>query len=302
MKNILKLVILFYLGIVNCDAQTVECYIEPTTNKESDKEILDKKTYIEFTTSKQVGSKIELHINAKQEDERTIWIDLNGNGEREEDEKVHLFGRYISVYLKKRTFRIYGKVIGLICCRNGLTSLNVSKNTYLEYLDCKHNQLTNLDISKNSKLDVLRCSKNQLKNIDVSKNTNLRILECRLLDLTSLDIANNINLESLNCSDNQLVSLDVTKNPKLKYLFCSENKLENLNISNNINLLRLSCFHNELRDLDVSNNDKLEELICFSNHISCVKVSDKQLVNSDKWLKSLNTIFSTNCKNHKNQK
>ena len=56
-------------------------------------------------------------------------------------------------------------------CSNQLTSLDVSKNTALTYLDCSYNQLTSLDVSKNTSLATLYCHRNQLMALDLSKNT-----------------------------------------------------------------------------------------------------------------------------------
>lgn len=48
----------------------------------------------------------------------------------------------------------------LLCFKNRLTALDVSKNTALTYLDCSNNQLTSLDISKNTQLHTLYADNN----------------------------------------------------------------------------------------------------------------------------------------------
>ena len=50
--------------------------------------------------------------------------------------------------------------------RKHLTSLDVSKNTALTYLDCSHNDLTSLDVSKNTALTYLDCTR-QVPNFQV---------------------------------------------------------------------------------------------------------------------------------------
>ena len=76
--------------------------------------------------------------------------------------------------------------------QNGISSIDLSKNTALETLhisgcdaqtlnvsgctelltlDCSYNSLTSLDLSKNTKLNVLDCSLNHLPYVDLSKNT-----------------------------------------------------------------------------------------------------------------------------------
>ena len=59
----------------------------------------------------------------------------------------------------------------LICNWNHLTSLDVSRNTKLVYLDCSANQLTSLDLSENTGLTILLCDGNKLTSLDVSNNT-----------------------------------------------------------------------------------------------------------------------------------
>jgi Leucine-rich repeat (LRR) protein len=71
---------------------------------------------------------------------------------------------------------ITGNVTDLYCAGNGLTALDVSRNTALTYLLCSNNQLTGLDVSKNIALNDLECNHNQITKLDVSKNKTLNIL------------------------------------------------------------------------------------------------------------------------------
>ncbi|MBR5690179.1 MAG: leucine-rich repeat domain-containing protein, partial [Prevotella sp.] len=71
------------------------------------------------------------------------------------------------------------------CYGNRLTSLDVSKNTALTYLDCtgpgtgggRCNELTSLDVSKNTALTDLRCSGNLLTSLDLSNQNHLSSTE-----------------------------------------------------------------------------------------------------------------------------
>ena len=92
---------------------------------------------------------------------------------------------------------------------NQLTSLDVSQNSALTYLNCYDNQLTSLDVSQNTALQTLYCYFNQLTSLDVSQNTALIYLYCYSNQLTSLDVSNNTALTDLSCKNNQLTSLDV---------------------------------------------------------------------------------------------
>ena len=125
-----------------------------------------------------------------------------------------------------------------------LTSLDLSGNTELTYLDCCSLTFTSLDVSKNTALQTLWCGFNQLTSLDVSKNTSLTHLECHCNQLTSLDVSNNSALMELYCFSNQLTGLDVSKNTSLTYLSCGDNHLTSLDVSNNTSLSSLDCRNN----------------------------------------------------------
>lgn len=115
-----------------------------------------------------------------------------------------------------------------------LTSLDLSKNTLLETLNCwECSELTSLDLSGNTLLETLNCSYcPKLTSMNLSKNTLLKRLNLSNSDLvdsdtcycslTSLDMSKNTLLTSLSCVGNPLTSLDVSKNTLLTYLLCDE--------------------------------------------------------------------------------
>lgn len=88
----------------------------------------------------------------------------------------------------------------LICNNNGLTELDLSKNTKLRYLACYSNQLTELDLSNNLELETLSCESNRIRSLNVSKNAALQFLKCGSNCLASVDISNNKNLASSSAS------------------------------------------------------------------------------------------------------
>ena len=57
------------------------------------------------------------------------------------------------------------------CQSNGLTSLDVSKNTNLIWFLCGNNKLTSINISNNTKLICFSCYGNQISKLDLSRNT-----------------------------------------------------------------------------------------------------------------------------------
>ena len=116
-----------------------------------------------------------------------------------------------------------------------LTSLDVSQNPALTYLNCEGNQLSILDVSQNTALTYLNCEDNQLTSLDLSNNTALIESKCQGNQLTSLDVSQNSALTSLNCRSNQLTSLDVSNNIALTFLNCSTNVFTSLDLRNGNN-------------------------------------------------------------------
>ena len=161
----------------------------------------------------------------------------------------------------------------LLCQKNQLTSLDLSKNTALEELDCGDNQLTSLDVSANTALKQLYCMNNPLTALDVSKNTSLTDLNCINTQRASLDVSANTALTSLLCGENQLTSLDVSKNTALTSLLCAKNQLASLDVSKNTALEELSCWGNQLTSLDVSANTALKDLDCGQNQLTSLDLS-----------------------------
>ena len=211
---------------------------------------------------------------------------------------THLFCRYnliSSLDVSRNTAMTY-----LDCsCNILLTSLDVSDNSALAFLSCGDNSIKNLDVSNNSALTFLYCGNNSIKNLDVSRNMELRKLLCNNNLLTSLETDKNILLDGLNCDANQLSSIDLNNNITLASLNCSNNPLTSLDISKNIALEDLYCARAGLTSLDVSNNTALSSLVCYGGGLTSLDVSNNTaltyLMCSDNQLSSaaLNTLFET---------
>ena len=95
----------------------------------------------------------------------------------------------------------------LDCEQNKLTTLDLSKNTTLNYLDIDANALTSLEVSLNTALTFLECADNQLITIDLSQNIALTVALCENNQLTSLDLRNGNNT--------LVVDFSTTGNPDL---------------------------------------------------------------------------------------
>ena len=72
----------------------------------------------------------------------------------------------------------------------------------VEQLECYGCQLTSLDVTKDPYLQILRCYNNQLTQLDLTANANLNTLDCNSNKLSSLDVSGNAKMERLNCSNN----------------------------------------------------------------------------------------------------
>ena len=146
----------------------------------------------------------------------------------------------------------------LFCAYNGLTSIDVSQNNALIFLNLTGNQLTSIDVSQNNALTQLRCDDNQLTSIDVSQNNALTFLRCDW---------------------NQLTILNVSQNTDLTYLYCGWNQLTSLNVSQSTNLTDLNCNDNQLTSLDIrnGNNTNMGSIQAANNlNLSCISVDDSQ--------------------------
>ncbi|MFC0779082.1 T9SS type A sorting domain-containing protein [Flavobacterium sp. HJSW_4] len=142
----------------------------------------------------------------------------------------------------------------LICTGNSLTTIDLTANTQLTYLDISNNPLTNVNVSNNKLLKEFYVNGMQIivrKSVSTSNG------------LTSLDLSNNTSLTKLSVSNNQLTSLDLSKNTNLTDINASNNNLSELNLQNG---------HNDLLvNLDFKNNAQL----------SCIKVDDPAYSNAN---------------------
>tara|TARA_R110002167_G_scaffold350628_1_gene562881 strand:- start:1349 stop:4189 length:2841 start_codon:yes stop_codon:yes gene_type:complete len=206
---------------------------------------------------------------------------------------------------------------------NQLTSLDISQNTELTFLNCSGNLLTTLDVSQNSNLthlycdgwptvpgqltslitagayslEIIDCSDNQLNNIDVSQNTNLRRLIINGNLFTSFNLSSNTKLEELYCQYNQLTSLNTSGADSLHSLYCFNNELTSLDVSQNISLVSLACYNNNLIDLNLKNgnnhnmwiddtDDTWSGIHCSNNpYLDCILVDDSVWSNAN-WITS----------------
>lgn len=237
---------------------------------------------------------------------------------------------------KDRTVRIYGDG-NLIYYFNSegyyITSFDASNTPGLEILRLPHNALTTLDVSKNLKLYYLNVQGNtgsdgtypglstislgelpELEVLNVSTNTKLATIDltkhpklkeflawgcssiqrvdpsnCPLLErlsidgtgIYSIDVTKNPELKILNLSTTRVGRVDVTKNPKLEELYVSRNdaisngyQLGTIDVSQNPALRYLFCQNNNLSTIDLSHNPELTSLYASNNNLSEIDLSN----------------------------
>ena len=154
-----------------------------------------------------------------------------------------------------------------------LKSIDVSKNTKLEFLSAAHGKLTSLNVSNNRKLVELYVYDNQLTALDVRSNYLLKMLDCYENQLTALDLSSNVALEDLGVNDNPITELDLRAQSNLQTLSCSKMQLKKLDVSRCTELRRLYCNDNQIETLDLRSNKKLQVLKCQNNRLSWLDLS-----------------------------
>ena len=154
-----------------------------------------------------------------------------------------------------------------------LKSIDVSKNTKLEFLSVSHCKLTSLDVSNNRKLVKLYVDDNQLTALDVRSNYMLKKLGCYENQITALDLSSNVALEYLGVNDNPITELNLHPLSNLQELSCYKMKLTKLDVSRCTELRRLYCNDNQIETLDLRSNKKLRALECQNNRLSWLNLS-----------------------------
>jgi Leucine-rich repeat (LRR) protein len=144
------------------------------------------------------------------------------------------------------------------CNPEGIASLEgIASCVNLEILVCNKNKLSSVDISKNVQLKDFNCSENELERLDVSENIALTKLYCYSCNLSQLDVKSNTALIEMNCHDNNLEILDVSANVSLQKLYCQKNELTALDLRKNL----------AINTLNVRNNSTLKSIYLEENQV-----------------------------------
>lgn len=197
------------------------------------------------------------------------------------------------------------KLTDITVDHNMLTTLDVSKNTELLWLNAKDNQIKTITFPATSKLQTLWLDSNelssinlsgmpdlidlrlfnctQLRSLNVSSNTKLKRLDAGSTGIYSINVANNPELMILDVSLSNVYSIDVSKNPKLTQLGVghlpnSNYKLSSIDVSNNPDLFYLNASGNRIKEVDLSKNPELQVLNIWENQLTSIDLTNNPKV------------------------
>lgn len=202
-----------------------------------------------------------------------IWIDLNNNGHKDAGEdgaRGQTKAYTIPASNTDKMVRVYGRITDFTCSNNGITSLDVSKNSYMVWFRCDNNPITSLNVADSENLELFWCRNNKLKSLVIDKNPKLRTIYCDNLlgneSLEYLNVRDATSLEQLHCQNNKLTSLDVTSNINLGILNITNNKIKTLDLTQNTKLSELYAKNNDLGpSLDLSKNNLVYTMLSSGN-------------------------------------
>ena len=230
------------------------------------------------------------------------WIDLNGDGQCQDNEKIQKGTEKRPIDLPKdlTNTTIYGPITYLNLNKTALTAIDLSKINTLEELWCYQTGITQLDVTGQPNLKKLFCHSNMIKELDLSQNTKLRELGVQNCVLKSIDLSKLPELEVAVLSGNQVGTLDLTHNPKLRRLYCEKMDLTSLDLSKCPELTFIQCSENRdlktvdlsmlpkletfkadligMKSLDVSHNPKLKQLHLGGNNLTTLDLSKNPLL------------------------
>ena len=181
-----------------------------------------------------------------------------------------------------------------------LTTIDVSNNTALTFLDLSFCALTNIDITQNIALEELRVFDNNLSVLDVSQNTVLTFLEVGNNNISLLDLSTNISLDSFFTSGNpNLTTIDLSNNTNLFNLAIEDSSVTSLDLSNNSGLGEVTIENNpNLTSLNIANgnNTAINQAYFTGNSaLSCIQIDAGFTPPTNDWFKDTSTNYNSNC-------
>ena len=199
-------------------------------------------------------------LDAPENVREKVWIDLDGDGQMQEGEKLTVFGEYVT-YPFSENVSVYGPVTEFGATLMQIDDIALSGNPHLERLDLSMCNLTDVDLSANVNLKWLDVQNNsQLEKLDVSHNAKLTYLSCSAVKITELDLSGNPELVEVHCIMTQAERIELGDITKIENLNIWNNYLTEIDLSHLSALKDLNVAGNELTSLDVSSNTALRTL------------------------------------------
>lgn len=199
-------------------------------------------------------------LDAPENVREKVWINLDGDGQMQEGEKVTVFGEYVT-YPFSENVSVYGPVTEFGATLMQIDDIALSGNPHLERLDLSMCNLTDVDLSANVNLKWLDVQNNsQLEKLDVSHNAKLTYLSCSAVKITELDLSGNPELVEVHCIMTQAERIELGDITKIENLNIWNNYLTEIDLSHLSALKDLNVAGNELTSLDVSSNTALRTL------------------------------------------
>lgn len=226
---------------------------------------------------KTAGSAISFYVGTSDAESGSIKVDFGG-GTVEDYEIGKKDTIQIEGNVSEGSVKVYGSrtlIRFLYCPTVSITNLNVSNCENLEVLNCNGNGLSVLDLTKNSKLYYLDCGHNLLTELDVTHNPALYYIDCQGNDLLTLDITKNEGLIWLYAQTNfKLGNIDFSNNKELREIlvYGAEN-MTTIDVTNIPHLLRLAVDMTSLSTIDVSKNPELQILNVGYTKITTLDIS-----------------------------
>ncbi|MCE5177868.1 MAG: hypothetical protein LLF81_01820 [Porphyromonadaceae bacterium] len=191
-----------------------------------------EKPSITFTTTRAIDSNITITFGADSADRPDIWIDWNNNGVRDGNEGVAdaiaaagknwgywTGANQVAYKVTTQTINIYGKVKQLGLYRGNVTSIDITNNPGMTYLNIQDNQITGeLDLTGQTELYHIQAQNNGYGGV--------------------LDISNMSKLQQVNIDRNNLTGIIMNgEYPVLRQFNFSRNFISSANIDHILNHL-----------------------------------------------------------------
>ena len=192
---------------------------------------LENSHHIEIITE---NNYTDFLISATEDQKKTVWIDLNGNGQWDEGTDIipETFGRTFK-YKTHGTYKVYGKFNEFRTTDSQITSVRI-ETSYLNELDLQFLKLNRL---------IIPSSCRELEKINLKSS-----------DISYLSLGNLPKLEEFLAYEATLGSLDFSKCPELKKIVLTEATATEIKPNQNLNEVKAVGFKNTTALIDFINS------------------------------------------------